>query len=349
MLSWIDSIFATPAEKTHVIGRRALKNLIMHNKEHSFLLARSIEMFYHAETSLALESYIEVVVQILTDYKENNAPFYKVLGACLFILGNENNGLRMRSAKLLRTLEERQQKNSKLQDLDISVSDKTAAIYKLAQFEVSSRLSKQHSELAFHVFSDFSFYFKSMKADQQRSMVAAILPWVQTVELQIDQSGDPSAPSYMILVNLFEITVLYGTVLHNEISALWQALATGPHGGNVQLVLDFIISLCLNRREQNFVAFAKQIVVHISSTPAGLKVIEFLLMHITPKSMVQERRDNVSAPPDASTFSYLADLSTILPSGNKQVSFLFPYNQYIDCNYVAVWVFTGSNLSYSTG
>ena len=321
MLSWIDSIFATPAEKTHAIGRRALKNLITHNREHAFLLAQSIEMWYIAGTPMALESYMEVVLRILTASEESTIPFYKVLGACLFVLGNENHGLRIKSAKLLRTLEERQHKNSKLQDLDISVSDKTAAIYKLAHFEASSRLAKQHSELAFYIFSDFSYYFKGMKADQQRSMIAAMLPWVQTIELQLDPNGGPAAPSYMILVNLVELTISYGTILHNEISALWQALATGPHGGNVQLVLDFIIFLCLDRREQNFVPFAKQIVVHLASTPAGLKVIEFLLLHVTPKAMVQERKEISSIPPEIAVFPYSADLSTVLPTGNKQVRF----------------------------
>ena len=75
----------------------------------------------------------------------------------------------------------------------------------------------------------------------------------------------------MLLANLLEITTKASGGLHNEVQALWQALATGPHGGNVQLVLDFVISLCLDRREQSFVDYAKQIVVYLSSTPAGQK------------------------------------------------------------------------------
>jgi hypothetical protein len=126
----------------------------------------------------------------------------------------------------------------------------------------------------------------------------------------------------MLLVNMFEITVSCGTALHNEIQALWQALATGPYGGNVQLVLDFIINLCLDKREQNYVDVSKQIVVHLSSTPAGLKVIEFLLLQITPRSMVSEKHKPTLPPPDAANLPYLADLSAYhsLTSGNKQVS-----------------------------
>lgn len=321
MLSWIDTIFETVSDRTHAIGRRALTNLIMHNREHPYLLDRSIEMCYLSKSSKALESYFEVVTQVLTEREDYSLPFWKVLSAGLYTLGHENNELRMKSARLLRTLEAREKKNSKLQDLDISISDKTIAVYKLAQFETSRRLANQHPELAFHVFSQFSYYFKELQPDHQRNMVAAMLPWIQTIELQLNPDGGPTANSYMLLVNLFEITVRCGTALHNEIQALWQALATGPHAGNVQLILDFIISLCLDKREQNFVDYSKQIVVYLSNTPAGLKVVEFLLMQINPRAMVLEKRETPAPPQDAASLPYLADLGAVLPSSSKQSGF----------------------------
>lgn len=322
MLSWIDTIFDTPSDKTHAIGRRALKNLIVHNKEHTYFVGRSIEMCYMAKSPKALESYFEVVTQVIMEKEDFAPPFWKVLCAGLYTLGNENNHLRMKSARLLKDLEEQQlNKNSKLQELDISISDKTIAVYKRAQFEMSQRLAQNHPELAFHVFSEFSRFFKELQPDHQRNMVAAMLPWVQTIELQLDPNGGPTATSYMLLVNLFEITVRCGTNLHNEIQALWQALATGPHAGNVQLVLDFMITVCLDKKEQNFVDYAKQIVVYLAGTPAGSKVVEFLLLQITPKAMVQDKDKPamLAIPPEASNLPYLADLSLVLPGGNKQV------------------------------
>ncbi|PLB44490.1 cell morphogenesis protein [Aspergillus steynii IBT 23096] len=318
MLSWVDIIFNTISDKWHAIGRRALKNLIIHNKEHSYLLERSIEMCYVTERPKALESYFEVVTQVLIEHTDYPLGFWRILGAVLVTLGSQKREIRMKSAKLLRILEERQQKNSRLQDFDISISDKTTAVYKLAQFETSKRLAKQHSDLAFTLFSEFSLHFKNLRPDSQRNMVAAILPWVQTMELQVDPNGGPTVKSYMLLANLFEITIRCSTILPNEVQALWQALATGPHGGNVQLVLDFIISLCLERKEQNFVEYAKQVVVFLSGTPAGSKVIEFFLMQVVPKNMVQERKEITPAPPDIKSLPYVADLATVLPVGNKQ-------------------------------
>jgi Cell morphogenesis N-terminal/Cell morphogenesis central region len=320
MLSWIESIFASDRDKLHAIGRRALKELIIHNKEYPYIMEHAIERCYGSEKLNALESYFGVVAEVLIDHEDYPLSFWRILGAVLFTLGSESREIRMKSAHLLRTLEERQQRSSKLQDFDISIADKTTAVYKLAQFEYSKRLSKAHSELAFVIFSEFSLHFKTVSTDHQRNMVAAILPWIQVVELQLDPNGGPTAVSYMLLSNLFEITVKSSSVLHNEVQALWQALATGPHGGNVQLILDFIILLSLERREQNFVDYAKQIVVFLSATPAGSKVIEFFLLQLAPKNMVNERKSADQSPPDMGNLPYVADLSAVLPTGAKQVS-----------------------------
>ncbi|KAK5278871.1 Cell morphogenesis protein PAG1 [Exophiala xenobiotica] len=226
----------------------------------------------------------------------------------------------MKSAHLIRTLDERLQKRSNLQEFDISIADKTRAVYKLAQFEYSRRLAKANSDIAFMIFSEFSLHYKSARNDHQRNMVVAILPWLQTLELQVDPgTNGPTAVSYMILANMFEITICSIGAMHNEVQALWQALATGPHAGNVQLILDFIIYLSLDRRDQNFVEYAKQIVVYLSSTPAGSRVLEFFMLQLTPKNMVNDRKHADVVMPDSRHLPYVADLNSLLPMGNKQV------------------------------
>lgn len=319
MLSWIDTIFSTGSDRMHVIGRRALKNLIVHNKDFVYLLEHSIAKCYVADVPKVLESYFAVVTEVLLEDADYPLPFWKIMSIGLYTLGSEISGIRSKSAHILRALEERQHRSSKIQDYDISISDKTRAVYKLAQFEISKRLSMRHSELAFMIFSEFTAYFKDLQPGAQRNMVAVVLPWIQIIELKVDPNGGPTAQSYVLLANLFELTIKSSSTLHNEVQALWQALATGPHGGNVQLVLDFIMSVCLDKREQNFVEYAKQIVVFMSSTPAGVKVVEFLLMQITPKAMIpNEKRDLVLPPPDVSKLPYVAELSEALPIGTKQ-------------------------------
>ncbi|KAK3390951.1 cell morphogenesis N-terminal-domain-containing protein [Podospora didyma] len=326
MLAWIEAIFNSGSDRTNVIGRRALKNLIVHNQEYPYLLEHCIVRCYLAEVPKVLESYFTVVTEVLLEHPDYPCPFWKLLGLCLYTLGNDQSEIRFKSAHVLRALEERQQqgRSSKIQDFDISISDKTKAVYKLAQFEISKRLAKQHTELAFHIFSEFTFYFKDLQQAAQRNVVAVILPWIQSIELKVDPNGGPIAQSYVLLANLLEITIKSSAALHNEVQALWQALATGPHPGNVRLVLDFIMSLCLERREQNFVEYAKQIVVFLASTNStpGNKVVEFLLLQITPKAMVpNEKKEAVPPPPDIGILPYCADLGDVLPIGTKQAGF----------------------------
>ncbi|KAK4235508.1 cell morphogenesis protein PAG1 [Achaetomium macrosporum] len=326
MLAWIEAIFNSGSDRMNVIGRRALKNLIVHNQEIPYLLEHCISRCYLAEAPKMLESYFTAVTEVLLEHPEYPTPFWKLLGLCLFMLGNDQSAIRSRAAHLLKALEERQPqpRSSKIQDFDISISDKTKAVYKLAQFEISKRLAKQHTELAFHIFSDFTFYFKEQQATAQKNVIAVILPWIQAVELKVDPNGGPIAQSYVLLANLLEITIKSSATLHNEVQALWQALATGPHPGNVRLILDFIMSLCLERREQNFVEYAKQIVVFLASTNTtpGNRVVEFLLLQITPKAMVpNEKREVVPPPPDINMLPYCADLSEALPIGTKQAGF----------------------------
>lgn len=323
ILAWVESIFNSGSDRINILGRRALKNLIVYNQEYPYLLQHCITRCYIADVPKVLESYFAVVTEVLLENPDYPCPFWKLLGLCLFTLGNDQSDIRSRSARVLRSLEERQQtaRSAKIRDFDISITDKTKAVYKLAQFEISKRLAKQYPELAFHIFSEFALYFKSLQPSAQRNVVAAILPWIQTIELKLDPNGGPTAHSYVLLANLLELTIKASAAMHNEVQALWQALATGPHPGNVRLVLDFIISLCLERREQNFVEYAKQIVVFLASAPSqpGIKVVEFLLLQITPKAMIPtEKRDIVPPPPDINQLPYCADLAEALPVGTKQ-------------------------------
>ena len=319
IMSWIKQIFETPSDKQHVTGQRALKNLIIHNKAYPKLLEHAIDQCFLADKPKALESYFEVVSSVLLEHDDYPLPFWRVLGLILFTLGNEKTTVRTKSTKLLHTLTQRQQRGSKIQDFDISITDKTTAVYKKAQFEISKRLAKQYSELVFFVFSQFAQHYKGIHRDQQRNMISWILPWIQVIELQLVPNGGPASQTYMVLANMLEITTRSNIAFHNEVQALWKALANGPHGGNVQVVLDFVISLCIDRREQSFVDYAKQIVVFLSDTQAGQKLIDFLLLQITPKNMVHSEKKPMEIPPDYLGLPYIADLGEALPIGNKQV------------------------------
>ena len=322
MLSWIDSVFSSREHKLHEIGQRAIRNLIIHNPTTPIFVEQAIQCCYGVKGIVALENCFKVIADVLMQQPDFPISNTKVLGAVMFTLGHDSRDIRIRSARLLRFMDEREQKSSNLQHFDISISDKTRAVYKAAQFEYSRRLASTHPDLTFHIFSEFCLQFRNVAQDIQRGMIAAILPWLQTLELQVfPDTNTPTELSYMLLVNMVEITIRYGGSLHNEVQALWQALATGPYGGNVQLILDFVTELSLERREQNFVFCAKQIVVYLSATPAGSRIFEHFLLQLAAKHMPNERKSIDPQIPPVSQLPYVANLETVLPTGNRQASF----------------------------
>lgn len=321
ILTWIDSVFTSKENKLHEIGQRALRNLITHNPDVTLFFEHAVQCCYGIKGLTSLENCFKVIADILMHHPHIPINNVKVLGAVMFTLGHESRDIRIRSARLLRFLDEREQKSSNLRHFDIRVSDKTRAVYKTAQFDYCRHLAQAHPDLAYHIFSEFCFQFRGVAPDIQRSMIASVLPWLQMLELQlIPEANTPTEFSYMLLVNMIEITIRFGTSMHNEVEALWKALVT-TYRGNVQLVLDFIINLSLDRREQNFIYCAKQIVVYLSTTEAGSRIFEHLLLHLAAKNMPNDKRSFDRPLPDVSQLPYVANLDTILPTGNRQATY----------------------------
>jgi len=274
--------------------------------------------YLYRTTTKGVESYFAVVSDLLINEPDYPCGLYKSLALALFKIGDENHRVRSKAATLLRVTEERYFKTTTVLDYEVSIADKTAAVYKRAQFELSKSMSNLHPEEAFLMISEFTMFFNLVDSKSQRDILAVLLPWIQMIELQQDPNGGPSAWSYMVLANLFEITVKFSGKIHNEVEGLWKALASASYNGNVKVVLDFIIAQSLERKEQNFVNYGKQIIVCLAGTVNGAKLVEALMAYLQPKlmSITQVEPYNI---PDKAMYPYIADLSESLPLGGKQV------------------------------
>lgn len=322
LFRWIESIFATPSDRTHRIGRRALKNILQHNQETS-LLSNAIRLCYMNEaSSKATQSYFTVVCEVLREVPSYLTGIWKIMTLCLYKLGDENADIRLQAAKLLRVTEERQFPVSTVQEFEVSISDKTVAVYKRAQFQVSKTLSIQYSDMAVFVFSELTMFFNLTEGKAQRDILHALLPWIQRIDLAVEPNGDLFPSSYMVLANLFEMTVKFSSKIHSEIQAVWQSLATAPFLNNVSVILNFILHQSLERKEQNFVEFGKQIVVFLSETLTGANLVGDLVMFLQPKLMTIVAREP-SPIPDGSSFPYVADLKKCIPEGRKPTGFSY--------------------------
>lgn len=319
MLAWIENLLRSLSDKSQNTGRRALKNLIVNNKPYLHLTEHVIEKLFISGKSRMADSYLSVLYDIFMEREIPAVPHWKLLGALLFTLGHGKSDIRTKSFRLLQHLEELSDNNTKLQDYSIRVADKTRAVYKEAQSDVAEYLLGQHARSAFQLFSDYSKHFLELDQDAQRNMVTVLLPWMKSMELQLDPQGRPTGSSYMVLLNLLQMTNNSASVLPTEFQALWQSLTTGRHPSNVRLILDFVVQLCLDRKDQGSVEMVKQIIVFLSATEAGKGVADYLMQFTGPGSMVATPIKPIKQLQGSSAFTHVAGIRDIFPHVSEQV------------------------------
>ncbi|KAK9457532.1 cell morphogenesis N-terminal-domain-containing protein [Dipodascopsis uninucleata] len=323
IFTWSHSVFQSVSERLHIVGRRAIINLLKSNPDHKSLLQRTISFSYGEEQGQrARESYFYAVADVLTEMTEYPCEVRQPMALGLFKIGDEKSEVRVKAAALLRAVEYRFFGKSSVQDYEISISDRTTAVYKRAQFNLANKFALDYSELTYQIFSELTMFFTVVIPTSRRDMLAIMIPWISTMELQLDPGGkDPSPSAYMVMTNLFDITVRFSDRIQNEIEALWVTLASGRHLGNVRAILDFIINSSVERRDPSFVEYGKQIVVYLASTPAGSKLVEALIAYIQPTSMLPTGGESRDYNGIEEQYPYIADLSQALPASNRQIGF----------------------------
>lgn len=334
LLGWIDTLLTNEGDKPQSIGRRALKNLITHNRKYTTLTESTIEKLYGMakdrtdkttvkteKIAKTVESYLEVLSDVVDAMDIPPIPAWKITGALLFTLGHLESSIRIKSLRLLRAIEERHSKSPKLRNYDIMVSDKTRAVNLRAQYALVCEIIEQHEDYVYHIFSVYSRHLVDQEADAQRNMITVLLPWMRLMDLQVDSDNRPTATSYMVLLNMLYITVRCGAVLHTELQALWHGLITGNFRGNVSSILNFVINTSLECRDETFIRVAKQVMVYMASVDEGQGVVEFFMNRIDPRTMAgPDKRISLRPPPGSGQLPFIAGMSQIFPNSGQQVS-----------------------------
>ncbi|CCG81243.1 putative Cell morphogenesis protein [Taphrina deformans PYCC 5710] len=323
VFAWIAAVFGSSSEKIHSVGRRALTNLLKYNLDFSVLYQEAVHQCYtHDFDSKSAQSYFTVLAEVLTEQDTNPCGLSQLLALCLFKAGDKNVEIRIRTLALLAATETRFYGTTCVEAFRAAISNKNPVIYKRGQYLLAAQVAKDHEEQKFLIFSECSKFFRLVETRLQRDVVAILLPWVQITELRLDINGDDlDAASNMVLVNLFEMTLRFSETLLIEIEGLWTALVSGPFAGNVKAILDFTISQSVARREPVFVTCGKQVIVYLSRSTAGTKLVEALLAYIHPRAMVPQLKEPLRVSADESQFAYVADLDRIFQGQQKHVVF----------------------------
>ncbi|OLL23052.1 Cell morphogenesis protein PAG1 [Neolecta irregularis DAH-3] len=327
LLRWIDAVFTSPSERIHKIGRRALSNLLTHNVDHGILFEDVVQQCYVGEPKAKVtQSFFMVAADTLTEYPDTRCQLFQILALCILKAGDKNIEVRLKAVHLLETTEMRHFGRSVLEEFEIGLASDTPAVYRRHQSLLSQRIAETHPDQVLYVFSEYTSYIYLVNEHYQQDIISALLPWIRMIELHLDPTGeDLSSAAQMVFANMFEIQVRLGDHMLDHIEALWTALASGPFPGNVKAILDYILKQSIHRRDPAFVNLCREVIVYLSRTPAGVKLVEALIAYLQPRSMIPQVVEPSPTLNLDQIYPHHANLSTLLTPPIKPA--VFSYGQ----------------------
>lgn len=340
VMNWVHEIVSSTNEKVQEIGKTALKNILESNINNDDIYQEALRQCYNPENSLFVrEVYFSNLADAFLRLKQVELMPFDIFCLSTFLVGTDNYDIRFAAIRILKELELKFLETSSLDYFTESVCCSSMVVYKKVLFSISIKLASEHSKDAFTFISFLTKYFIAVDNPTRRDILACLLPWVQTVELKHMKGSDGAiekvpetelveTPGYidnasaMVLNNLFEITVKFSNKISNEVEALWVAL--GTNATNFDIICDYIILNCLERRNPSFVSYSRQIIAYlVFSRPDPSYIVKKLIENLQPKAMVplQPLSKFHSLDEVSHGFPYSANIVKLLGSSGKGSAF----------------------------
>ncbi|KAG0198808.1 Cell morphogenesis protein PAG1 [Mortierella sp. GBA30] len=301
----------------------ALEALLIHNQDRSELLEDTIHQCYAGDMSQKfIQGHFRALVDIILRIESYPCQVNQMLSLALFKCGDPNIHIRTLAIKLLKVIESRHFPEPCAGEYEIGIVNKLPTIYQQAQYVLSARLAQDRPEQTYSLLSEAMMRFDLVGSVWRGEMLYYIAPWLGNVELLLDEEDELSMTSFMVLTNLFYLTVKYGDDHVKEIENLWVQLVAGDNFANIRPILVFLLDLGLEKRNPEFVHPAKKVIVFLGRTSACSRMVDILISDISPKAMVpklKQERNHVQ-PPFVSDL-YLANLDSLINGTEKRPAF----------------------------
>ncbi|CAH6720935.1 cell morphogenesis protein PAG1 [[Candida] jaroonii] len=335
LMKWINSLLCSNSDNIHDLGKKALSNILKLNPENTEIFQEVLSQCYKSQDNpKTTESYYVTFVSFLMENKKFVSSPVGLYCLVTFLIGDDNLLIRSYSMKLLTFMESKFHNSDSVKVFARSVNSTNRVVYKKALFEISVHLASLHPEDAFERISYLTMCFNRVNNTTRSNILSCLLPWVQTVELAFKDSdseeevdkknaktiNDLTPASIMVLNNLFEITVKFSSIISNEVEALWVAL--GSRISNFDIIVEYLITNSLERKNATFVSYARQIIDYLSfSQPDVNYMIDKLIANLQQKAMIPPKPHSVVNSFRSSTeFPYIANLWELIPYNEKDTS-----------------------------
>ncbi|ORY95884.1 cell morphogenesis C-terminal-domain-containing protein [Syncephalastrum racemosum] len=321
VLRWIDAVFESPDPIYHSVARRALEAVLIYNRDQPALLDDIIEQCYAGNPKMEFtQGYFHALSDIVTSIEDYPCHVHQIMSLALFKAGDAKKAVRKAAINLLRVIEERVFADSCAKEYEIGITSSLPAIYKHTQALLSARLAVDRPEQTYSMLSEITQRFEHISANSQREVLTYMLPWLRKVDLNVGQlDTELNATAYMVLSNLYYITIKFGDVYVKETAALWSTMV--DHGKNVRAIILYLLDMGLEKRNPWFLIHAKRVFVCLGRTPAFGRVVEEVISEISPRSMVPQLKEESSRYANAFPHLFLADTDKVLPPYAKRPVF----------------------------
>ncbi|SCV05454.1 LANO_0H07844g1_1 [Lachancea nothofagi CBS 11611] len=319
LVSWIDSLFNSHDERVRRLGTVALKGLLENNKQNYQLHNDTLMQYslHNLDTRVATFYYTAVCDSLLR-MESFILPEDDVVSLGLSGLYNESNEVRSFSIDILSAIETKNYKSSYTKVFKERLANDSKTVYKSTAKEISTIFAELPSgEVRLKIFSIMCRNINFLKSELKQDILTLLVPWVHKFTLKnIDDAG-----TFMVLNNLFAITVEHNNRYPMEIEQLWISLGKGNGFQNIHVALDYILSTSISSRNPKFVKSAKDVVLYLANVPGGMGVIDSFMINLEPKHMIPETSCARLEMPTGEKYAFVANVWKLLAYRGKEVVF----------------------------
>lgn len=319
LICWIDSLFVAQDERVCKLGTVALKGLLENNKENAQLYKDTLMQYslHNLDTRVATLYYTAVCASLL-EMETFILPEDDVVSLGLSGIYNESSEVRSYSIDLLSAIETKIYKSSYTKVFKERLANDSKTVYKSTAKEISTIFAEIPStEVRLKIFSIMCRSINYLKSELKQDILTLLVPWVHKFTLKSIEDGG----TFMILNNLFAMTVEHNNRYPMEIEQLWISLGKGNGFQNIHVALDYTLITSTSSRNPTFVKRAKDVVLYLANVPGGMGVIDSFMINLEPKHMIPETAPSKKNPAVEDKYAYVANVWKLLGYRGREVVF----------------------------
>lgn len=319
LLSWIESLFNAEDDFFKNMGVSALENLLeMNAKNNQLFKDVAIQCAaHHKRPQVSVLYYITLCKTLL---KMDNLILEEdeLVSLCLFGIVSDREDARSYAIDLLSAVETKIHNSFYTKVFKERLASSSKTVYKSTAKEISSMFAELLSqELCLKIFSSLIGTMDSFNFETKKDILTLLAPWVNKFTLKSTEELD----TFMILNNLFYVTIDLNEKLPIEVEQLWISLGKGNAFQNIHVSLEFIMAVSIHHRNPNFVQHARDVVLYLGNVPGGIGLIDNLTSNLEPKSMIPVTKSDVREPTENEKGYFIADIWARLNYQGKNITF----------------------------